>query len=333
MKILFISFLIVLLSLSLLLSLYFRKTKNQPQSFITQNHIKNPENFYWINRSDGSGLHDYGKDENYLVLSIKPFQTTACSDKVTCKELNSKCIDGVCVPYSNAEIYNGTCCDTFATLGDTNEVTTLFNVADKYRIALLKMVCEKQKSIGNCSLQYTPTITLDDPLSQTRQSILDTVINTPYRYSSVTQTVTCKNLKNGSRGFGFWNTSADLQNTSIAWFIQIDNGNVNDTSNGFYAQCQIPMKTKNFISFVKLPDLDENPHVYTVDWKKDKIDFIIDGKIVHTETVVLPSDKMAYHNWVDNSTFTYENGGLVHLIHKISSEKTNIIESIDIFTE
>ncbi|MCX8480888.1 MAG: NAD-dependent epimerase/dehydratase family protein, partial [Sediminibacterium sp.] len=31
----------------------------------------------------------------------------------------------------------------------------------------------------------------------------------------------------------------------------------------------------NFISFVKLPDLDENPHVYTVDWKKDKIDFII----------------------------------------------------------
>lgn len=136
------------LSLSLLLSLCFRKIKNQPQSFITQNHIKNPENFYWINRSDGSGLHDYGKDENYLVLSIKPFYTTACSDKVTCKELNSKCIDGVCVPYSNAEIYNGTCCDTFATLGDTNEVTTLFNVADKYRIALLKMVCEKQKSIA-----------------------------------------------------------------------------------------------------------------------------------------------------------------------------------------
>jgi hypothetical protein len=325
-------FLLIICAIVLSILLIYKKDSTLIQSFITQNHIKNPDNSYWINRSDGSGLHDYGKDENYLVLSIKPFQTTACSDNVTCKELNSKCIDGACVPYSNAEIYNGTCCDTFDTLGDANQVTTLFNVADKYRIALLKMVCEKQKSIENCSLHYTPTITLDDPLSQTRQSILDTVINTPYLYSTATQTVTCKNVNNGSRGFGFWNTSADLQNTSIAWFIQIDNGDANDTSNGFYAQCQIPMKTKNFISFVKLPDLDENTHVYTVDWKKDKIDFTIDGKIVHSETLVVPTDKMAYHNWVDNSTFTYENGGLVHLIHKITSDKTNIIKSLDIFT-
>ena len=143
MKILF-----VILLLCLIVSLYFcKKTTeaNQSNSFITPTHIKNPENFYWINRSDGSGMHDYGKDRNYVVLSIKPFQTTACSGNVTCKELNSKCIDGVCVPYSNAEIYNGTCCDTFETLGDANTATTLFNLPNKYRVALLKMVCENQK--------------------------------------------------------------------------------------------------------------------------------------------------------------------------------------------
>ena len=77
MKILFV---ILLLCLIVSLSLYFCKTTteaNQSNSFITPTHIKNPENFYWINRSDGSGMHDYGKDNNYVVLSIKPFQTTA----------------------------------------------------------------------------------------------------------------------------------------------------------------------------------------------------------------------------------------------------------------
>lgn len=295
-----------------------------PPSLITDKYVKNPASHYWINRSDGSGTHIY---DNYLTLLIRPYQTTACSDKIKCTELNSKCIDGVCVPYSNAEIYNGTCCNT-DTMQDAKALTTLFNLPNKYRLSLLKMVCENQPVIQHCNLQYTPTITMDDPITQTRQSILDTVINTPYLYSKVTQTITCTNLKNGSRGFGFWNTSPDLQHTSIAWFIQIDG--MDSQMNGFYAHCQIPATTKNFINFVKLPDLDENEHTYIIDWKKDKIQFSIDGKIVHTETIVVPSGNMAYHNWVDNSTFSYENGNLVHIIQKLKTEKSNRIKSIEI---
>lgn len=297
-------------------------------SIITDTYVKNPSSYYWINRVDGSGKHIYNNDpinSIYLTLLVKPYQTTACSDKIKCKELNSNCIDGACIPYSNAEIYNSTCCNTDS-IQDMGIDTTVFNFPNKYRISLLKMVCENQPIVQHCNLNYTPTITLDDPITQTRQSILDTVINTPYLYSTVKQTITCKNLKDGSRGFGFWNTSADLQHTSIAWFIQIDSA---DTS-GFYAHCQIPAITKNFISFVKLPDLDENEHTYTVDWKKDRIQFSIDGKIVHIETTVIPTDNMAYHNWVDNSVFTYENGSLKHLIQKLKTEKSNQIKSIEI---
>jgi hypothetical protein len=288
------------------------------KSIITDTYVKNPTSHYWINRVDGSGKHIYNNDTIYLTLLVKPYQTTECSDKIRCKELNSNCIEGACIPYSNAEIYNGTCCN-IDSIQDMGADTTLFNFLNKYRISLLKMVCENKPIVQHCNLRYTPTITLDDPITQTRQSILDTVINTPYLYSSVKQTVTCKNLKDGSRGFGFWNTSADLQQTSIAWFIQIDGSG----TSGFYAHCQIPATTKNFISFVKLPDLDENEHTY-------RIQFSIDGKIVHIETVVIPTDNMAYHNWVDNSVFTYENGSLKHLIQKLKTEKSNQIKSIEI---
>ena len=320
--------LLYLVYIVLFFSVIYMYLGNQNNSIITDTYIKNPPSHYWINRVDGSGKHLYTINSMYLTLLVQPYQTTTCSDKIKCSDFNSNCIDNACVPYSNAEIYNGTCCNT-DNIQDMSTPTTLFNFPNKYRISLLKMVCENQPIVQHCNLHYTPTITLDDPITQTRQSILDTVINTPYLYSTVNQTVTCKNLKDGSRGFGFWNTSADLQHTSIAWFIQIDSDG--SGTNGFYAHCQAPATTAtNFISFVKLPDLDENEHTYTVDWKKDRIQFSIDGKVVHIETAVVPTDNMAYHNWVDNSVFTYENGALKHLIQKLKTEKSNQIKSIEI---
>ena len=232
----------------------------------------------------------------------------------------------MCVPYSNAEIYNSTCCDSFDSLKfDPSDLLSLF------RVSLLKMVCENE-SVKNCNLSFTPTITLDDPFNQTKQSIKDTVINTPYLYTKVYQKITCKNLNNGSRGFGYWNTTIDLKNTSIAWFIQLS-GEKDESLNGFYIQCQKPMinETDLPISFTKIQDLDENEHSYMIDWKKDSIDFYVDDVIVHTETKNVPNKNMAYHNWVDNSTFTYKNNALVHIIHKTDKEKSNIIKDLQIY--
>ena len=311
---------IILLSI-VLFTLYHHNRKLK--SSMSPNHIINPPEYYWINRVDGSGKHDYFNDA-YLKLSITPFSTSTCSTRSECKELNVDCIDHVCVPYSNAEIYNGTCCDTVDNLKvESYDLLTL------YRKSLLKMVCENEVPISNCNLSYTPTITLDDPFTQTKQSIRDTVINSPYLYKNVTQTVQCNNLHNGSRGFGFWNTTTDFKSCAIAWFIQLDGGK--DEMNGFYIQCQKPMTGTDIpISFIKIKELDEKEHTYQIEWKKDSIRFYMDNELVHIETKNVPDIHMAYHNWVDNATFTYQNGQLVHIMHPITSEKSNIIKQLEI---
>ena len=292
-------------------------------SFIHSNHVKNPDKHYWINRVDGSGNHDYSND-HYLTLSITPFHTNQCSARSECKELNVNCLQGNCVPYSNAEIYNSTCCESIEDLPvDPN------NKLSQLRKNLLHSVCQSNL-LQNCKLTYTPTLTLDDPFTQTEQAIKDTVINAPYLYSYVKQTIRCKNLKDGSRGFGFWNTSVDFKNTGIAWFIQLSSGDKND---GFYIHCQKPMTDKLNMNLVKIKDLDEEEHEYTIDWKKDSIDFYMDDELVHTETQNVPSIPMAYHNWVDNSVFDYDkSGNLIHLIQNLKEEKSNIIKSLEIIS-
>jgi len=312
-----ILFLIVLTLLILLIYL----NKSEMDSFITSKHIKNPKKHYWINRIDGSGTHNYFENDVYLTLTITPYRTNTCSSKSNCKELNVNCLGGKCIPYSNAEIYNGTCCESINQLP-----VDPANPLSQLRKNLLQSVCQTNR-LEDCKLSYTPTLTLDDPFTQTMQAIQDTVVNTPYLYSSIKQTIQCKNLKDGSRGFGFWNTTSDLKNTAIAWFIQLSSGDKND---GFYVQCQKPMTDTLNMSFFKLKDLDEKDHHYFIDWKKDAIEFYMDHELVYTEKKNIPNIPMAYHNWVDNSVFTYDSTGLVHVIQDLKQEKSNVIKSLEI---
>lgn len=296
--------------------------KNQPKySVIEKNYVKNPASYYWINRSDGSGKNEYGNNGVYLTLSISPLNSGKCVSKNDCVGLNVDCIEEKCIPYCNAEIYNNTCCDSIMDLPSGGNILTDF------RKSLLKTICEDQTINSNCSLSFNPYITLDDPINQTRQAIKDTVINTPYLYSKVTTYITCKGLKNGSRGWGFWNTLPSLTNTAIAWFIQLDGGK-DYPLNGFYVQCQSPGDSKN-ISLFRLPDLDDNEHKYDIIWEKDSIKFFIDDKLFYTETKFVPQIGMAYHNWVDNSVFSYKDNMLQHLLQNIEEEKQNIITKVE----
>jgi hypothetical protein len=319
MKISFILLSIILLVSIIILSIL----KNIPEyTQLSQNYIKNPPQYYWLNRSDGSGQHSYFTDGNYLTLTINPLYTGSCSQKSDCKGLNVDCVSNQCIPYSNAEIYNNTCCSTIDSLPSDGNILTDF------RKSLLKTICEDQQIIQNCSLEFNPVLTLDDPINQTRQAIKDTVLNTPYLYNTVTTYVQCKGLNAGSRGWGFWNTLPSLNNTAIAWFIQMDGGK-DYPLNGFYIQCQSPGDPKN-ISFTKIKDLDEELHRYDIIWTNNSIKFLVDNVLVYTETKFIPNIGMAYHNWVDNSVFSYENNMLVHLLQDLKEEKSNIITSLEI---
>ena len=314
---LYITYIILIISNIIILSIF----KNQPiYSVNTKNYIKNPENYYWINRSDGSGKNTYDQNGIYLTLSILPLETNKCLTKQNCSGLNVDCIDGYCVPYCNAEIYNNTCCDSIQSLPSDNILTD-------FRKSLLQTICQDQLIIKNCSLKLNPFLTLDDPINQTRQAIKDTVINTPYLYAHSTTYITCKGLTNGSRGWGFWNTWPTLTDTAIAWFIQL-NGGKDYPLNGFYVQCQ--SIGQNNISLIKIRDLDENEHKYDIIWSKDSIIFLIDNNIVYTEKKFVPQIEMSYHNWVDNSVFSYKDNMLVHLLQNVVEEKSNIITKIEI---
>ena len=318
------------------------------KSYITDKAIQNPASFYWMNRNDGSGRREYFKDNNYLTLTISPLRKNQCSVDKDCTGPYESCLNQKCQPYSNAEIYNGTCCDKNAINKlNVDPSNPIFNKLSLFRRALLNLVCENETPIpeSNCILNWTPTLTIDDPIVQTKQAFKDTVLNTPYLYSDIYQSITCKNLTNGSRGFGFWNTSLDFNQTAIAWFIQLDGKN-GVSPNGFFIQIQSPSNDIKEVTpippnisplsnttLILLPDLDEKNHTYDIIWRDDSIKFIIDGKIVYIETVNIPSVPMAYHNWVDNSLFGYDSSGqLNHILQddNFNSDKSNIIRNLKI---
>jgi hypothetical protein len=306
------------------------------KSYITDHGVKNPPSYYWMNRNDGTGRREYFTPSGYLTLTISPVKDLSnCKEQSECKQ-DEMCLNNKCHYYSNAEIYNGTCCDSNAVAKlDVQASNPLLNKLSLVRRSLYELACnyDRQPAIpnSNCLLNWTPNIIIDDPITQTKQALQETVLNTPYLYSDVYQTVTCKNLKNGSRGFGYWNTSINLNETAIAWFIQLDGvGGV--TKNGFYIQIQVPTTSLlPNISFIQLPDLDEKEHTYEIIWRKDSIKFYIDHKVVHIETKNVPNVPMAYHNWVDNSLFGYDlNMQLTHILQESNSDRSNIIKNLKI---
>jgi hypothetical protein len=147
-----------------------------------------------------------------------------------------------------------------------------------------------------------------DPPSEQANFIDDFFINAPYaplNGAVFSARIKAENLKGGSRGWGFWNTS--LISGQYAWFIQLEGYEGEQSKwNGFWAQ------TRNASgeiwppsSNIRLPDLDEEWHDYRIELHADSVKYFIDEKLVATVTdpASLPDTPMAFHNWVDNELY------------------------------
>jgi len=155
-------------------------------------------------------------------------------------------------------------------------------------------------------------------------------VNTPYLYYNMKIKVKVDRAEDaiGSRGWGFWNTAMPAQ---CIWFINSKGRDFSGkpyAANGFFANVSgFDENGKYYITGAKLPDLDNEAHVYEITWAKDKIQFLVDGKVVYTETTRIPSIPMSFHSWVDNVVYESNEKGEIMMLYDFF----NGTQSQDIF--
>lgn len=324
--------------------------------------VKNPDSSYWFARSDAGGHEVFNSGGNYLYQEIvPPISTGACDSDGKCTT-DAGCFNGQCIPYTNSEIYNSPCCSVekmqaaceawitsqpSATVqnllqGLCQKYPDLCSVLNSNNLQAIKTtLCQLYMSICGGPLSsmipskydhcyLVPNAIPSDPDIVT--SLKELFFNTPYLYSKIITKIKVSNLKDGSRGWGFWNTNVDPM--AMAWFIQQDGicppGLGKECPegpyelNGFYAMITDPVK--GTYSMQKLPDLDEGWHTYEIDWQPTYINFIVDGNVVHKETKVIPSTRMAYHCWVDNAIFAPW-----HVVQNMSAPRSQTTAWIEIY--
>jgi len=154
-----------------------------------------------------------------------------------------------------------------------------------------------------------------DPPKEQSYLIYDFFINAPYAPANgvvFSAKIKAENLKGGSRGWGFWNTSLFLCN-NFAWFAQY---NGKDSQGHDYAFNGLWAQTRNASgeiwppsSNIKIPDVDiEVFHEYKIELFEQSVNYYIDGICVAevTDPKCIPNKPMAFHNWVDNELYFAE---------------------------
>lgn len=317
------------------------------KSHLDPNDIYNPPKTYWFARSDKGGSLSWG-GKYYMVQKIEsPKVEGTCTLETAAKDCPlAFCRDKQCVPYTNAEIYNNPCClDTISdkcdSLWKADPVASKI-VSQNFGREICKLVSSVCKGKGvavpegldrkDCNLVVNPSF-VDIPTQELEQFVMDSFLNLPYLYADLTINVQAVGLKNGSRGWGFWNTQGSLSTQNTIWFIH-QNGLNPDGSpyamNGMYIMIVSSTLGKNVY---KLPDLDEEFHKYRILWKKDSITFFVDGKQVFQETKVLVSQPTSFHCWVDNAVFGIDPVTLMplHWNHLLpDGPRYNNVKSIEI---
>jgi len=171
---------------------------------------------------------------------------------------------------------------------------------------------------------------LDSPFSHIMQMVRDAFLNLPYKYAKMSCMMKMTNLRDGSRGVGFWNTMTthDMQ---FAWFMQQDGvitKGIPYPLNGMYAMILISGRDA-FPVYRKIPvaEVDEKWHNYTIDWQRDKIEFYYDGVKVLSEKDYIPDRNLAFHAWVDNSVFLPV-GNNWHLVQQMNAPRSQEIRNL-----
>jgi len=127
------------------------------------------------------------------------------------------------------------------------------------------------------------------------------------------------NLGKGSRGWGFWNGSMDINKIKTAWFARFQ-GPENYFLNGFYAITTTFGKSRR----TRVKDISlEDWHTYSIDWQKDRVIFWIDDVPVVEHKADIPKSNMQFDVWLDNSVYMRK-GDDIRLIYQNIGKETSL---------
>lgn len=140
-------------------------------------------------------------------------------------------------------------------------------------------------------------------------------------------------IANGSRGWGFWNTSMLLGSMRLAWFAQYDG----EVSEGGERETGLYVETLNGLSYDRKQvreDFDEDWHDYRIELNADRVDYFLDGRHVHTvkNKDTIPAEPMALHCWVDNAVYAIGPDGMEHREQPWTGPRTVTIASMAILS-
>lgn len=332
MKYIFIALALTLVAISVVLIINKYSDKNCDDSVVTDTKIINPPKDYWFWRSDGTGK-EFFKPGNGVYLRqtiISPTPVYSCDEKTPCKYVpftdGATCRDKKCATHVNSEIYNNPCCtgevDKMCAEWIASNNDELVSASRAQSCRLFKSLCSSNDSDGNysswtdakCYLKPAGLIDAPFSVSQAREPFL----NLPYAYCNMKITMKVDNASSsvGSRGWGFWDTGIPAQ---CIWFMNSNGRNADGkpyTANGFSVLIAgFDEKGKYYVSGKKLADLDDSAHDYEITWTKNKIEFIMDGKVVFTETQKIPNVNMNFHSWVDNVVYGLDKDGNTQFLY------------------
>lgn len=190
-------------------------------------------------------------------------------------------------------------------------------------------------AIGPSNVIANP-LPVDSP-DDVRNSSYDMLVNLPYVARSgleFSAEIRARGLAGGSRGWGFWNTDVFPLAMQIAWFVHYAPGSKKGGGGitpipakpGLYACSQNGLEG---VDYFWLGDLDEHWHAYRIRTTAEGVYFFIDGKLVHTASAdAVPSQPMAFHNWVDNALFGIDpKTGVTHILQKSSQPRSNAMRN------
>lgn len=141
----------------------------------------------------------------------------------------------------------------------------------------------------------------------------------PYRQITAVFNVRCVNPTNGSRGWGFWNGlfGSDM---NLVWFMYM---NRSATHDGLWTYVVRNGDTwSNQVTDVKLSLW----HNYTIIWRSESVDFLVDGEAKSRFEGDTPDANMRLDIWVDNRTWEEP-----VTLHPISEETKLLVDWVIIY--
>ena len=135
----------------------------------------------------------------------------------------------------------------------------------------------------------------------------------------------------GSRGWGYWNTTMNPLVMQFAWFMEITTLKNPDASSDPEFDNTVWMMTvkggdsdaAGFCVTALEPEVASiyDWHDYTIEWREDAVQYLVDGKVMATHSSYVPDRNLAFHNWVDNRN--YASSGPAN--YALTIEKSNRI--------